>query len=495
MCFCCVGGNGRFGSFRGLHWSIDRRFNNAFHEVAFLLFVLFVGASVHIFDAIDEGLVRSGFLFRHLRLLVGVVAFEHGFGNLRSKQANGAQSVVIPWNDPVDHVGVAIGIYHRNDRHAHTPRFLDRDFFGVGIDNEHGIGKLRHILDSFEILKEVLHFALEARFFFLRELIHAAIFGHGLQQLQTLDRFLQRRPVRQRATQPAVVHEKCAAALRLFGDRFLGLALSAHKKNVPSLRGKFTNEATGFAEHFQRLLKIDNVNAVAFPENILLHFRIPASCLVTEVNSGLQQLFHGNFYCQVSSFKDCCLRSRAKMLSRKNSLFAGSLPAVISASRLRETAGARSWAYTSCPAKLNTTRLALGKLEALARALLAVLLAFFHARIASQKPILTQRRAQFRVEHGNGASETHADRSSLSADSTTLGGDDYIHLVVQVREFQRFSGIMLPRHVWKIFFRRSAIYLELAGTGAQKNSRNRFLTATCTQNPSLLGPYERHRRP
>src|SRR6202166_1648692 len=153
---------------------------------------------------------------------------------------------------------------------------------------------------------------------------------------------------------------------------------------------------------------------------------------------------------------------------------------------------------TRYPAKLETTRgylrsktaephrLALGELEALACALLAVLLAFLHARIASQKSILAQRRAQFRIEHRNGACQAHADRSSLPANSTALGSDDHIHLVVQARELQRFSGVMLPRYVWKIFFRRSAIDLELSGTRAQKNSRNRFLTATCTQNPSLL---------
>src|ERR1700688_435128 len=153
---------------------------------------------------------------------------------------------------------------------------------------------------------------------------------------------------------------------------------------------------------------------------------------------------------------------------------------------------------TRHPANLETTReyprswtaephrLALGELEALACPLLAVLLAFLHARIASQKSILAQRRAQFRIEHRNGARQAHANRSSLASDSTALGGDHYIPLIVQARELQRFSGVMLPRHVWKIFFRRSAIYLELAGTGAQKNSRNRFLAATCTQNPSLL---------
>src|ERR1700731_1006720 len=131
-------------------------------------------------------------------------------------------------------------------------------------------------------------------------------------------------------------------------------------------------------------------------------------------------------------------------------------------------------------------RLALGELEALAGPLLPVLLAFLHARIASQKSILAQRRPQFRIEHRNGACQAHADRSSLPANSTALGSDDHIHLIVQARELQRFSSVMLPRHVWKIFFRRSAIDLELAGTRAQKNSCNRFLAATCTQNPSFL---------
>jgi len=41
--------------------------------------------------------------------------------------------------------------------------------------------------------------------------------------------FCSVRPIRQRSAQPAVVHEKTPAALRLFGDRFLGLPLGAYK--------------------------------------------------------------------------------------------------------------------------------------------------------------------------------------------------------------------------------------------------------------------------
>jgi len=50
-----------------------------------------------------------------------------------------------------------------------------------------------------EILKQMLHFAVQPPLFFLGKLFDAAVFVHGLQQLQPLDGFLQRRPVRQRA--------------------------------------------------------------------------------------------------------------------------------------------------------------------------------------------------------------------------------------------------------------------------------------------------------
>ena len=48
-------------------------------------------------------------------------------------------------------------------------------------------------------------------------------------------------------------------------------------------------------------------------------------------------------------------------------------------------------------------KVALGELEALAGAFLAVLLAFLHARIAGEKTVRAQRGTKFRVETRNGA--------------------------------------------------------------------------------------------
>src|SRR5260370_33317397 len=59
-------------------------------------------------------------------------------------------------------------------------------------------------------------------------------------------------------------------------------------------------------------------------------------------------------------------------------------------------------------------KLTLRELEALARALLSVLLAFLHSRIARQKSVLAQRRAH---------------RASLSAHAAAMRRHHHVHLV------------------------------------------------------------------
>jgi len=254
-------------------------------------------------------------------------------------------------------------------------------------------------------LVQVLHLAFQARFLFLGELGHAPVFAHSFQQLQPLDGFLQRGPIRQRAAKPAMVHKIRAAALGFFGNGFLGLALGAYKQHGPAVGGNFAHEAARFAEHLESFLKINNVNAVAFPENIFLHFGVPAARLVAKVHSSLQQLLHGNFYCQVTSSKDSCLRQRIEVTrdTLQSSLLAGILPAVISITRLSPDDRNSLVMLTSAEALKHHKKLTLRELEALARALLPVFLAFLHTGVARQKTVGTQCRAQLRIESRNGA--------------------------------------------------------------------------------------------
>ena len=49
-----------------------------------------------------------------------------------------------------------------------------------------------------------------------------------------------------------------------------------------------------FLEHLQRLLQVDDVNAVALAEDVFLHLGIPALGLMPEVNASFEQFLHGD---------------------------------------------------------------------------------------------------------------------------------------------------------------------------------------------------------
>ncbi len=54
------------------------------------------------------------------------------------------------------------------------------------------------------------------------------------------------------------------------------------------------DELGGLLEHLQGLLQVDDVNAVALAEDVLLHLGVPALGLMPEVNSRFEQLLHGD---------------------------------------------------------------------------------------------------------------------------------------------------------------------------------------------------------
>src|SRR5262249_32679628 len=131
-------------------------------------------------------------------------------------------------------------------------------------------------------------------------------------------------------------------------------------------------------------------------------------------------------------------------------------------------------------------KLALGELEALAGALLPVLLALLHARIAREKTVLAQRRAQLEIEARNGARQSHAYGPGLTASAATVRGDDHIHLIGQVGELERFGGVVLPGVVRKVGIHLAAVDRKLASARTQKHARDGFLAPSRTVEPNRL---------
>ena len=189
----------------------------------------------------------------------------------------------------IHHIRVAIGIDHGHHRDAQLSRLLDRDLFLIGVDDKNGVGKLLHTLDSPQGLLELFFFPSETQHLFLRQgLDDLRVVLHFLKPPQSLDALADGRKVRKGPAQPAVVDMEHPAPLRLFPNRILGLLFCAHEEDIPAAGGQVANEPGDPLEHRDGLLQVDDVDAVASPENIGLHLGVPATGLVAKVNPGLQ---------------------------------------------------------------------------------------------------------------------------------------------------------------------------------------------------------------
>src|SRR5580704_8155650 len=142
--------------------------------------------------------------------------------------------------------------------------------------------------------------------------------------------------------------------------------------------------------------------------------------------------------------------------------------------------------FAAKPYHSQPSDLALGELEALAGALLPVLLALFHARIARKKTVGAQGGAQLRIVLGDGAREAHANGSGLTANAAAVHGAHDVDLIGEAGELQRLGGVMFPSMIRKILFRSAAIDGELAAAGAEKNAGDRFFAAASTHDPNFI---------
>ena len=66
--------------------------------------------------------------------------------------------------------------------------------------------------------------------------------------MEALDPVGDRAPVREQAAEPAVVHVRHADALRLLGDRVLGLLLRADEEDRAAALGDVADEGVGLLE-------------------------------------------------------------------------------------------------------------------------------------------------------------------------------------------------------------------------------------------------------
>ena len=81
---------------------------------------------------------------------------DDGVGHHPAQQGARADGVVVARDHVGDHVGVAVGVDHRHDRHAELVGLGDGDVLLLGVDHEDGVGQPVEAADAAEVALELL---------------------------------------------------------------------------------------------------------------------------------------------------------------------------------------------------------------------------------------------------------------------------------------------------------------------------------------------------
>src|SRR4030095_3308571 len=110
--------------------------------------------------------------------------------------------------------------------------------------------------------------------------------GHLFEIAEPREALLDGREIGERPSQPALVDVAHPRATRFFGDGLLRLALGPDEKDVSTLRRHLLDEHERLPAELHGFLEVDDVDAVARAEDVLLHLWIPSAGLVAEVGAG-----------------------------------------------------------------------------------------------------------------------------------------------------------------------------------------------------------------
>ena len=225
---------------------------------------------------------------RFVALRPQVSAFDAGVGNARGDELDGANGVVVPGDRIRDMVGIAVAVEDRDDRNLQPGGFLHGDLLDSRVEHEDGAGKATHVLDAGQEFLEFDDFFLHSADFFFRQTVLAGIGEHAFQLLHLVDAAPDGLEVRQHAAEPALIHVKHVGAQGFFLEDFRRLPLGSDKQDrLPGGDG-VADEGIGLFHPCECLLQIDDVDAVAFAKEELLHLRVPPVRLVAEMDTSFQ---------------------------------------------------------------------------------------------------------------------------------------------------------------------------------------------------------------
>ena len=172
------------------------------------------------------------------------------------------------------------------------------------VDDPDRARDLRHIADSAEGLLELLLLTAKDEQLLLREPRSCDVVEvDDLKLLHALKALEDRREVGEHAAEPALVDVGHPDPGRLVGDCLLALLLGADEHDRAAMSDGLLDVLVRLIDVGERLLEVDDVDAIALGDDEALHLRVPATGLMSEVDTAFKQLAHCDDGHGVDSFK------------------------------------------------------------------------------------------------------------------------------------------------------------------------------------------------
>src|ERR1035437_1438302 len=248
----------------------------------------------------DRGGGRGGGLHGGGTVVANEAALGDGIGDKSAQQCTRANCVVVTGDHVVNHVGVAVGIHHRNDRQTQLAGFGHGDVFLLRVDDEDRVGHAVKVRDARKVAVELLELAAVTQRLALGHALEVAGLLHAPQLHHALDAPGHSGEVGEHATQPALVDEGHSAGVRVVRDRALSLLLGAHEEDDAAFGDEVADVGVTLLNAREGLAQVNQVDAVALAEDEATHLGIPTTSLVSEMDAGVKEFLqsdegHENF--------------------------------------------------------------------------------------------------------------------------------------------------------------------------------------------------------
>jgi len=162
----------------------------------------------------------------------------------------------------------------------------------LGVEHEDRVGGLGHRAQTTEVALELGELAIEEEGLLLDHDLELADLLLALELEHLADALGDSAEVGEHAAEPTLVHIGHVAAVSGLADRVLGLLLGADEQDGAAIGSHVAHEVVGGLDAAQRLVEIDDVDAIALTEDETLHLRVPTPGLMPEVGTGLDHLAH-----------------------------------------------------------------------------------------------------------------------------------------------------------------------------------------------------------